>query len=117
MKGRFIVQLPIEMEPLIPPAVSITKNMQRISLDHYYTCGGIMSLREECFALVPCDIIGRHLARIRVATQWLDRFASGEWAIIPGSQKAASELADALHQLLSAHEADRPSDFGSHRPP
>lgn len=51
------------------------------------------------------------MSRIRVAAQWLDRVANGEWAIIPGSEKAASELADALHQLLRAHEADRPSDF------
>jgi hypothetical protein len=94
------------MEPLIAPAVRVTENMQRISLDHYYTFGRVMALLEECFAIIPCDITERDLSRIRTATRWLDRFASGEWAIIPRSAEAASKLTDALHALLTAHEQD-----------
>src|SRR5947209_2730624 len=87
--------------------------MERISIDHYYTFGRVMALLEECFAIIPCHLTDRYLSRIGVAIQWLDHFASGEWAIIPGSSEAAAELVEALHALVEAHGADPKSATGA----
>jgi hypothetical protein len=72
----------------------------RISVEYWYTFGRAMSLLEECFSLVPCDLTPRDWSRISNAIKWLEPIASGEYALIKGTIGIAKELLTLLPPLV-----------------
>jgi hypothetical protein len=78
--------------------------MQRIDLDYWYTFGRAMSLLEDCFLPTPCEIDERGLSRVYTAMEWLRPIAAGEFALIPGTKHAASELVALLAPLMEVHK-------------
>ena len=74
--------------------------MRRIDLDYFYTFGRALSLLEESFALVPCDLTSRDWSRVSNGLNWLKPVASGEIAIIQGTQSLARDLVLLLQPLV-----------------
>ena len=90
--------------PTCPEILCKNDDMKRIDVDYFYTLGRAMSLLEECFALVPCDIASRDWSRIYNSIEWLKPIARGEYKTIHSMQPLANDLLNILVPLLGAKE-------------